>query len=66
MNTVIIVTLIICSMLVVMRIINAFETAQTRNDVNRQINKFDKAFPTVKPTEKRTDNANDDLPKFGD
>lgn len=63
---IIIITLIICGTLVVMQIISAVEKANQRKEVNRKLQQFNKAFPTVKPTEKNNDNANDDLPKFGD
>ena len=66
MNTVIIVTLIICVTIVICMVIRSIDKARGRRDVIRKLQQFDKAFPTFKHTEKRNDNANDDLPKFGD
>ena len=66
MSTVIIITLIICGTVILLAVINTVNKALVRRDVIKKLNQFDKAFPTVKHTEKRNDNANDDLPKFGD
>lgn len=66
MSTGIIITLIICGTVILLSVINTVNKAQGRRDVIKKLQQFDKAFPTVKHTEKRNDNANDDLPKFGD
>lgn len=66
MTTGVIITLIICGTLIVLSAINAIEKARGRKEVIKKLQQFDKAFPNVKPTERRNDNANDDLPKFGD
>lgn len=66
MSTGIIITLIICGTVILLAVINTVNKALGRRDVIKKLNQFDKAFPTVKHTENRNDNANDDLPKFGD
>lgn len=64
MSTGIIITLIICGTLIIMQIISAVDKANQRKAVSKKLQQFKKAFPTVKPMEKR--NNDDDLPKFGD
>lgn len=63
MSTGIIITLIICCTLIIMQIVSAVAKALGRKEVIKKLQQFDKAFPTVKPMEKRNE---DDLPKFGD
>lgn len=66
MSTGIIITLIIFGTGILLSVINTVNKALVRRDVIKKLNQFDNAFPMFKNTEKRNDNANDDLPKFGD
>lgn len=71
MNITITIVIIVCITIVVLYAISAIDRALQRKEVNRQINKFSKAFPnntidSVNQNLKKINELKSDLPKFGD
>lgn len=71
MNNTITIVIIVCITIVVLYAISAIDRALQRKEVNKQINKFSKAFPnntidSVNQNLKKINELKDDLPKFGD
>ena len=71
MNNIITIVIIVCITIVVLYAISAIDRALQRKEVNRQINKFSKAFSnntidSVNQNLKKINELKDDLPKFGD
>lgn len=71
MNNTITIVIIVCITIVVLYAISAVDRALQRKEVNRQINKFSKAFPnntidSVNQNLKKINELKKDLPKFGD
>lgn len=71
MNNTITIVIIVCITIVVLYAISAIDRALQRKEVNKQINKFSKAFPnntidSVNQNLKKINELKKDLPKFGD
>lgn len=70
MNTAIVITLIVCSTLIIMQAISAIDKANQRKSVMKKLDRFSKAFPAAKRSEKieikEEEETKDDLPKFGE
>lgn len=64
MNNTITIVIIVCITIVVLYAISAVDRALQRKEVNKQINKFNKAFPDYVP--KKPEEHDENLPKFGD
>lgn len=64
MSTAVIITLIICGTVVLVSIVSAIEKAHERKTVNKQIDKFSKAFPRFETPEKKDKDKDDFFKPF--
>lgn len=64
MNNTITIVIIVCITIIVLYAISAVDRALQRKEVNKQINRFNKAFPDHAP--KKLEKHDENLPKFGD